>query len=90
VRRHPFDPISAALGILAVTAGLLVALGEVADVDTGGPWWAAAAAGLIGLAIIPWRRGAGGGGTDGPADLLVDVPADMPVAVPASDPVEDA
>ena len=54
--RHPFDPVSAALGILAVTAALLVACNEVAHLDTRGPWWLAAAAVLVGLAIIPWRR----------------------------------
>ena len=31
VQRHPFDPVSAALGVLAVLAGLLVTLGEAAD-----------------------------------------------------------
>ena len=73
--RHPFDPVSAVLGVLAIVAGLLVAVGEAADFDTSGPWWVAAAAVLIGLALIPWRRRtavAGGSadldpGTDGGA-----------------------
>ena len=56
VHRHPFDPVAAALGILAIVAGLLVALGEAVDLDTDGPWWLAGAAVLVGLAIIPWRR----------------------------------
>ena len=55
--RHPFDPVSAALGIFALVAGLFVMLGEAADVDARGPWWIAGAAVLVGLAIIPWRRG---------------------------------
>ena len=64
---HRFDPLSAALGILAITAGLLVALGEALDLQTGGPWWAVAAA-LVGLAIIPWRRPV----PDGDADAAPD------------------
>lgn len=54
--RHPFDPVSAVLGIITVVGGLLVALGEAADVDTTGSWWLIAAAVLVGLVIIPWRR----------------------------------
>jgi hypothetical protein len=54
--RHPFDPVSAVLGILTILGGLLVVLGEAADVDTTGSWWFTAAAILAGLAIIPWRR----------------------------------
>ena len=54
--RHPFDPLSAALGILAVAAGLLVALGAGDELGTSGPWWFAAAIGVVGLLIIPWRR----------------------------------
>ena len=68
VQRHPFDPVSAALGVLAVLAGLLVALGDAADLDASGPWWLAAAAVVIGLAVIPWRRAAA-------ADPAVDVSA---------------
>jgi hypothetical protein len=56
VHRHPFDPVSAVLGILAVAAGLLVTLGEPTDLDSRGPWWLAGAAVLVGVAIIPWRR----------------------------------
>ena len=55
MRRHPFDALSAALGVLAVLGGSLVVLGEAVDLDTGGPWWLAVAAALVGLAIIPWR-----------------------------------
>jgi hypothetical protein len=56
VPRHPFDLVSAALGVLAVAVGSLVALGQLADLDRRGPWWLAGAAVLVGLAIIPWRR----------------------------------
>jgi len=55
MHRHPFDPVSAVLGILAVAAGLLVALGELVDLDAAGPGWLAVAAVLVGAAIIPWR-----------------------------------
>ena len=68
--RHPFDPVSAVLGILALAAGLLVAAGEVAHLDTRGPWWLAAATVLVGLAIIPWRRQ----GRSNAADLPVEHP----------------
>ncbi|MET0326946.1 MAG: hypothetical protein ABW219_17150 [Ilumatobacteraceae bacterium] len=67
--RHPFDPVSAVLGVLALTAGLLVVVGDAVDVDTGGGRWIAVAAVLVGLMIIPWRRRA-------PSDR--DVPADTP------------
>ena len=59
MERHRFDPVSAALGIAAVTFGVVVMAGEAADVDTGGGWWIAVAAVLVGLAIIPWRRPSG-------------------------------
>jgi RsiW-degrading membrane proteinase PrsW (M82 family) len=56
VTRHPFDPVSAVLGIVTVTVGLLVVAGAGRDLGSGGPWWMAAAAALVGLVIIPWRR----------------------------------
>jgi hypothetical protein len=55
MRRHPLDPVSAALGILTVTVGLLVMFGESVGIDTSGGWWIAVAAVLVGIAIIPWR-----------------------------------
>jgi hypothetical protein len=73
VRRHPFDPVSAALGVLAVVAGLLVMLGEAADLETDGSWWFAAAAVVVGLAVIPWRRRTAAPADDAtPADATVD------------------
>jgi len=65
MQRHPFDPVAAALGILAIAAGLLVALGEAVDLQTDGRWWLAGAAVLVGLAIIPWRRPAAPDGDPG-------------------------
>ena len=55
MQRHPFDPVSAVLGVLAVALGVLVLSGELADFDTDGVWWVAVAALVIGVAIIPWR-----------------------------------
>jgi hypothetical protein len=56
MHRHPFDPLSAVLGVIAVVAGLLVAVGEAVDLDVNVAWLFTAAAILIGLAIIPWQR----------------------------------
>jgi len=56
MRRHPIDPVSIALGLIAVGAGVLVTLGEAVDIDADAPWWIAVAGIVIGLAIIPWRR----------------------------------
>ena len=56
--RHVFDPVSAVLGVLAVLAGLLVAIGEAVDLDVNLAWLITAAAILIGLALIPWRGSA--------------------------------
>ena len=56
MERHPLDPVSLAFGVVAVAAGLAVALGDAVDLETGGSWWLAAVGALVGLAIIPWRR----------------------------------
>jgi hypothetical protein len=56
MQRHSFDPVSAALGVLAVALGVLVVTGQLGSFDTDGAWWIALAALVIGLAIIPWRR----------------------------------
>jgi hypothetical protein len=57
MQRHPFDPVSAALGALVVALGALVAAGRLGDADGSGGWWFAAAAAVVGLAILPWRGG---------------------------------
>ena len=56
MHRHPFDPSSAALGLLTAGLGIAVATDTIDDV--GGSWgtWFAAAALLVGLAMVPWRR----------------------------------
>lgn len=56
MQRHPFDLVSAALGVLAVALGVLVLSGELGEFDTEGAWWLAFAALVVGVAIIPWRR----------------------------------
>jgi hypothetical protein len=56
MRRHVFDPLSAALGILAVALGVLVASAQLDELgaDTGA--WIIAGALLVGLAVFPWSR----------------------------------
>jgi hypothetical protein len=58
VSRHPFDPLSAVLGVITVVAGLFVSVGAAIDLDVNWAWLITAAAILIGLAIIPWQRSA--------------------------------
>lgn len=55
MQRHPVDPVSAALGLLAVAVGVLVAAGELDGFDDRGGWWLAIAAVIVGVAIVPWR-----------------------------------
>ena len=55
MQRHPIDPASAALGVLAVALGILVATRSLGGFDTGGGWWLAAAAVVVGVAIVPWN-----------------------------------
>lgn len=55
MHRHPFHPMSAALGLALVALGVVVVFGleQIGD-DT--IVWVAAAAALLGAAMIPWRR----------------------------------
>ena len=55
MRSHPFDPVSAALGLVAGAIGALVALGGTDSIDTG--WWLALGALVLGLGLVPWTRG---------------------------------
>ena len=55
MRPHSFDPVSAALGLIAVTIGALVAFGGTDSIDTG--WWIALGALVLGLGLVPWTRG---------------------------------
>jgi hypothetical protein len=75
VQRHPIDPVSAALGVLAVALGVLVMARGLGDSDVSGGWWLAAAAIVVALAIVPWRgvrspAGPEPGGDDVSEDLV--------------------
>lgn len=54
MRPHRFDPISGSLGLVAVTAGILVTVDAVRSIDAG--WWLAVGALVIGLGLVPWTR----------------------------------
>lgn len=56
MKRHSFDPLSAALGITAVAVGLLIALAEIDDLEADGGLWLAIGALILGLGLIPWVR----------------------------------
>jgi predicted MFS family arabinose efflux permease len=56
VRRHTFDPLSAALGILAVAIGVLVAAAEFDELGSDAGGWVIAGVLLVGLALVPWSR----------------------------------
>jgi hypothetical protein len=57
MRRHPFRPLDAVLGLVVVLLGVLVALFGFEDVeDDNVVMWCAIGAVVIGLALIPWPR----------------------------------
>jgi hypothetical protein len=76
--RHPFDPVSAVLGVLAIAVGMLVATRGLDAFDTSGGWWMAAVAIVVGLGLIPWR-GRGAPAIDG---ATAEVPGDGPSVRP--------
>jgi hypothetical protein len=53
--RHPFDPVSAVLGVLALAVGIAVMVGGASTFAGGGGWWLAIAALVVGVALVPWR-----------------------------------
>jgi len=55
MQRHPIDPFSAALGVLAVVLGILVATRSLGGFDSSGGWWLAGAAVVVGVALLPWN-----------------------------------
>jgi hypothetical protein len=90
VQRHPFDPISAVFGVLAVALGILVATRSLGGFDTAGGWWLAAAAAVVGVALIPWNlRGAGAGGDDHDGSVVEREGPELGVGADA-EPGEDA
>jgi hypothetical protein len=56
MRRHPLDPLSPVLGILAIALGVLVATAEIDDVGSDAGAWIAAGVLVAGLGMIPWTR----------------------------------
>jgi hypothetical protein len=56
MRRHVFDPLSAALGILAVALGVFVASGEIDELGSDSGAWIIAGVLVVGLGLLPWSR----------------------------------
>ena len=54
MRPHPIDTVSAALGLIAVALGVLVALDRTDSIATGG--WLALGALVVGVGLVPWTR----------------------------------
>jgi hypothetical protein len=70
--RHRFDPLSFALGLVAIGVAIAVVAGRVLDADrpTAGAWLAAGGL-VLGLGLIPWsqtRRPTSDGEAAGAAD----------------------
>jgi hypothetical protein len=93
VERHPLDAVSAAMGVLIVGLGVLVAVDALDAVHAQG-WWFALATLVVGLAIVPWRlprRAAGPAGDVGPAaDDEPLEPSTEPSSEPPVEPSADA
>jgi hypothetical protein len=56
VTPHRFDLIAAALGVIAIALGLLVATDSIDNIDADAGWWFAVAALVLGIALVPWTR----------------------------------
>jgi hypothetical protein len=56
MRRHTFDPLSAALGIIAVVLGVLVASGRLDELGSATGAWVTGGVLLAGLGVLPWSR----------------------------------
>ena len=57
MQRHRFDPLSFALGLVAIGVAVAVIAGRVLDTDrsANGAWLAIGAL-VVGLGLIPWNR----------------------------------
>ncbi len=53
MNRHPFEPLSAALGIIVIAIGLAVMTGSIDTISSNGGAWLAVAALVLGLGLIP-------------------------------------
>jgi hypothetical protein len=61
--------------VIATALGALVALDGTDSIDTG--WWLAHGALVLGLGLVPWRRGRQPGAEDEP-DSTLDELSDSP------------
>jgi hypothetical protein len=55
MQRHPIDPASGALGVLAVVLGILVGTRSLGGFDASGGWWLVGVAVVVGVALLPWN-----------------------------------
>ena len=55
MKRHPFQPLVAVLGLALVALGILVATFGFEGIGDDALVWAAVAAGVVVVALIPWR-----------------------------------
>jgi len=56
MKRHPFDPLAAALGLAIVALAVAVAMFELGGIEDNLVGVIAGAAVFVALLIIPWRR----------------------------------
>lgn len=56
MRRHPFDPLAAALGLAVIALAVAVSLFELDRLEDNLLFVVAGAAVLLALFVIPWRR----------------------------------
>jgi uncharacterized membrane protein HdeD (DUF308 family) len=49
------DIVSGALGVLAVTLGVLIITGSIRHYENRGGWWLGIAGIVVAIAIVPWR-----------------------------------
>jgi membrane protease YdiL (CAAX protease family) len=89
VQRHLLDPVSAALGVLAVAFGVLVATRSLGDADIDAGWWIAAAALVVALAIVPWTAFRPSAGDQLERPLVEGEGPELAVG-PGAEPGEDA
>jgi len=55
MKRHPFQPFVALVGVALVLLGVLVATFGFEQVGDDVLVWAAIATGVVGIALFPWR-----------------------------------
>lgn len=55
MKRHPFDPVAAVLGMLVVALGVAVMSGAVPTLGGFGTWLAIGVL-AVGVAMVPWHR----------------------------------